>query len=232
MTSLSPTGGHPLEALLGHQFHDPELLHRALVHRSYTSEHPEEASNERLEFLGDAVLSLVVSDLLFSRYRHLVEGEMAKVRAATVNRDELAEVAAVIGLGEHLLLGRGEDASGGRQKGSILADTMEAILAALYLDGGIEAARRFIVARWADRVDDRSSEPGRRDYKTRVQEVLALRGSRPVYLVEGEGPDHRRSFQARLRAEGRVMGVGEGRSKKEAEQEAARRALEALQGEE
>ena len=231
MTNPSPSGGHPLEALLGHRFHDPELLHRALVHRSYTAEHPDEASNERLEFLGDAVLSLVVSDLLFSRYRHLVEGEMAKVRAATVNRDELAEVAAVIGLGKHLLLGRGEAASGGREKGSILADTMEAILAALYLDGGIEAARRFIVARWADRVDDRSTEPGRRDDKTRVQEVLALRGSRPVYLVEGEGPDHRRSFRARLRAEGRVMGVGEGRSKKEAEQEAARRALEALQGE-
>ncbi len=231
MSSPSPAGGHPLESLLGHRFADAELLHRALVHRSYTAEHPEEASNERLEFLGDAVLSLVVSDLLLSRYRHLVEGEMAKVRAATVNRDELAEVAMGIGLGDHLLLGRGEDASGGRKKGSILADTMEALLAALYLDGGIEAARRFIVGQWADRVAERASEPGRRDYKTRVQEVLAGRGSRPVYLVEGEGPDHRRSFRARLRAEGRVMGVGEGHSKKEAEQEAARRALESLQAE-
>ena len=231
MSSSSPARGHPLEALLGHRFTDPDLLHTALVHRSYTAEHPDQASNERLEFLGDAVLSLVVSDLLFSQYRHLVEGEMAKVRAATVNRDELAEVAVSIGLGEHLLLGRGEDASGGRQKVSILADTMEALLAALYLDGGIEAVRGFILAHWSVQVADRASEPGLRDYKTRVQEVLALRGARPVYLVEGEGPDHRRSFRARLRAEGRVMGIGEGRSKKEAEQEAARRALEALQGE-
>ena len=130
--------GHSLEELLDHRFADAELLRNALVHRSYTAEHPDEASNERLEFLGDSVLSLVVSDLLFSRYRHLVEGEMAKVRAATVNRDELAEVATRIGLGQYLLLGRGEDASGGREKGSILADTMEALLAALYLDGGIE----------------------------------------------------------------------------------------------
>lgn len=209
-----------------YEFRNPGLLDTALVHRSYTAEHQEVSDNERMEFLGDAVLQLVITDHLYENYPELREGELAKSRAACVNQSELALIAKRIGLGRHVLVGAGEEATGGRDKPSILADTMEAVIAAVYLDGGLEAAREVILDLWGDRIRLKAENPGRRDYKTRYQEVLATDGKRPVYEIEGEGPDHDRSFVATVSVDGIVTGRGEGRSKKEAEQQAARSALE------
>ncbi len=215
-----------LERRLGHTFGDRRLLEAALVHRSFTAEHPDVADNERLEFLGDAVLQLAVTDFLYADFPELAEGEMAKVRASSVNRTELAVVARRLGVGEVVKIGRGEEASGGRDKDSILADTMEAILAAVYLDAGFDTAREVILRHWADLVRTKARQPGGRDWKTRYQERLAAVGKRPEYEVVGEGPDHAKVFTAVVKVDGVVTGRGRGRSKKEAEQEAARAAME------
>ncbi|MDH3260704.1 MAG: ribonuclease III [Acidimicrobiia bacterium] len=215
-----------LEHHLGARFEHPDLLRAALVHRSYVAEHHDAEHNERMEFLGDAVLQLVVTVYLFEHHRDLAEGEMAKVRAGLVNGIELAEVAREIDLGDHMVLGRGELASGGPEKESILADAMEAVIAAIYLDQGFEGARRFILERWADRIEARVAAPGKRDYKTRLQEVLAQVGKRPRYRITEQGPDHDKIFTAVVDVEGDIVGEGTGRSKKEAEQHAAARALE------
>ncbi|MDH3308543.1 MAG: ribonuclease III [Acidimicrobiia bacterium] len=217
-----------LVAKLGHEFTDPSLLEHALMHRSYAAERDGEDDNERLEFLGDAVLQLVVTDHLFANYPSLREGTMAKVRAACVNRDELASIARQVDLGRHIVLGHGEEASGGRAKVSILADAMEAVIAAVYLDGGLGAARQVVLDLWRPLIEARAAEPGKRDYKTRLQEALAVRGFRPHYRVTESGPDHEKEFTAELEIDGRSYGVGTGRSKKEAEQEAASRALDEL----
>ena len=215
-----------LEDGLGYRFTDATHLDAALIHRSHTAEHPDRSDNERLEFLGDAVLQLVVTHFLFENYPELREGQLAKVRAACVNRDELAVVARRIDLGEHIRLGVGELQSGGRDKDSILADTMEAVIAAVYLDGGPEEARRMILGLWSDLIVGKAADPGWRDFKTRLQERLAADGKRPTYVVNGSGPDHARMFTAVVELDGRTLGEGAGRSKKEAEQAAARAALD------
>lgn len=215
-----------LERLLGVRFNDRDRLEAALVHRSYVAERPGTEHNERMEFLGDAVLQFVVTRYLFDLHPELSEGEMAKVRAGVVNGGELAAVAREIELGRHLILGRGEETSGGRQKESILADAMEAVIAAIYLDRGLEGADRFILGRWSDRLEARVAAPGKRDYKTRLQEVLAQSGRSPDYRVSDQGPDHDKVFTAVVEVEGVIVGEGTGRSKKEAEQNAAARALE------
>ncbi len=209
-------------------FGDLDLLRAALVHRSYVAEHSEATHNERMEFLGDAVLQLVITLYLYENHPELSEGEMAKVRAGLVNGLELAEVAREVEIGSHLVLGRGEEASGGRDKESILADAMEAVIAAIYLDKGMEAAGRFILDRWAQRIEARIAAPGKRDYKTRLQEELARDGKRPRYRVTDEGPDHNKVFTATVEVEGEVAGQGTGRSKKEAEQNAAASALDRM----
>lgn len=214
-----------LQAALGYSFADPSILDAALVHRSYTAEHSDVPDNERHEFLGDAVLQLVVTDFLFHHYPEMREGEMAKVRAACVNRAELAAVAREIRLGHHIAMGVGEFASGGREKDSILADAMESVLSAVYLDGGLEVARKVILDHWTDLIRSKAQAPGRRDFKTRLQEHLAVRGLRPDYAVTDEGPDHAKVFAAEVSVDGVVLGAGTGKSKKEAEQEAARRAI-------
>lgn len=215
-----------LERRLGISFNQPDHLRAALVHRSFVAEHASASHNERMEFLGDAVLQLVVTVYLFDNHPDLSEGEMAKVRAGLVNGVELAEIAREIVLGDHLVLGRGEEASGGRQKESILADAMEAMIAAIYLDHGMEGARDFILGRWADRIEARVAAPGKRDYKTRLQEDLARDGLRPRYRVADQGPDHDKIFTATVEIDGDIVGEGSGRSKKEAEQSAAKRALD------
>ena len=215
-----------LERHLGAAFEDRNLLRAALVHRSYVAEHAAAEHNERMEFLGDAVLQLVVTVYLFEHHPELAEGEMAKVRSGLVNGVELAEVAREIELGDYLSLGRGELASGGREKESILADAMEAVIAALYLDRGFEGARRFILERWAGRIESRVAAPGKRDYKTRLQEVLARVGDLPRYRITEDGPDHDKTFTAFVEVNGELVGEGTGRSKKDAEQHAAARALE------
>lgn len=215
-----------LEHALGYSFEDPGVLSAALVHRSYHAEHPEVGHNERYEFLGDAVLGLAITTFLFVEYPDLPEGQLAKVKAAAVSWEELAAVARKLVVAPHLLLGRGEESTGGREKPSILADAMEAIIAAVYLDGGYEAAARFVLLHWENIVRARAQLPGGADYKTRLQEVLAAAGLTPIYRVMGSGPDHRKQFTASVLVDGTVRGEGTGASKREAEQEAARTALQ------
>lgn len=213
------------EQLLGWSFTNDSVLRQALVHRSWCAEHAEDRSNERLEFLGDAVLGVVVTDHIFRTYPMHQEGELAKVRASVVNAEVLAEVATEIALGPCLALGKGEDSSGGRQKPSILADAMEAVIAAVYLDGGMEAATDVVMGLLGPRIVDAATGPGGDDYKTRLQELAAQRFDRlPRYNVRDEGPDHAKRFFATVMLDGEAFGNGEGGSKKQAEQAAARAA--------
>ena len=235
----APEGGDPLneerllQALrerLGRGFEDDALLELALAHRSWCAETPGTSSNGRLEFLGDAVLGLVVTDHLFRSYPGLAEGELAKVRASVVNAGVLAEVAGELGIGEALSLGKGEDASGGREKPSILSDAMEAVIGAVYLDGGWDAADQFVMALLGGRMREATAGPGGQDYKTRLQELAAQRlDTLPRYDVAEEGPDHAKRFFATVYLGSRACGTGQGRSKKQAEQAAAREAWRALQ---
>jgi ribonuclease III len=217
-----------LEERLGYRFVDPVLLRTALSHRSWCSENPGEPSNERLEFLGDAVLGLVVTDSLYSRFPDQPEGQLAKTRAAVVSAPTLAEVGVALRLGDDLRLGKGEDGSGGRGKSSILADAVEAVIGAVYLDGGLDSAQALILGQLEQRISDAASRPGSRDYKTRLQEVAAADGQRPpVYVISESGPDHHKRFEASVSIGDEVQGTGDGSSKKEAEQRAARAAWEA-----
>jgi len=202
-----------------------------MAHRSWCAETPGTESNERLEFLGDAVLGLVVTDHVFRAYPLLPEGHLAQVRAAVVNAGALAEVAETLDLGRDLLLGKGEDASGGREKPSILADAMEAVIGAVYLDGGWDASADLVMRLLADRIIEAAAGPGGHDFKTRLQELSARKFDQlPRYDVVGEGPDHAKRFSAVVFLAGEAVGTGEGRSKKQAEQGAARIAWETLSG--
>jgi ribonuclease-3 len=214
---------------LGWRVGEPDLLVRSLAHRSWCAENPGTRSNERLEFLGDAVLGLVVTNHLYRTYPDMPEGELAKVRASVVQSAALAEVAAELDIGDGLLLGKGEDQSGGRQKPSILADAMEALIGAIYIDEGWSAAERMVMRLLGERIELASTGPGGQDYKTRLQELCARTFDQlPVYLVSDEGPDHAKEFHAVVHVEGRSQGSGWGRSKKQAEQAAARVAWENL----
>ncbi len=239
-----------LEAALGHRFSSSELLVRALTHRSRANQQAMESGNEdageagdneRLEFLGDAVLGLVVGEALFTAHPEWQEGELTRVRAQLVSRQHMAEVATSIGLGDHLRLSRGEDRSGLRRKSTVLSNTMEAVLAALFLDGGLEPVRDF-VGRWV--MGEAAEQLARElrsgealgNYKSALQEQLqAARAGTPVYRVKSEsGPDHRKRFlvEVRLMADktepGKPLARGTGSTKKHAEQDAARRALSRL----
>jgi ribonuclease-3 len=210
----------------------PASLERALTHRSYAYENDNPPTNERLEFLGDSVLGLVVTRFTFEEYPQLPEGELAKLRASVVSADTLAEIAQELDLGVSLRLGKGEDASGGRAKPSILADAMEAVIAAVYLDGGLEPATRLVLALLEPRIREQATGPGGQDYKTRLQELAAQRCDQlPRYQVRHEGPDHSKRFFAAVFLRNEEYGAGEGRSKKAAEQAAAQIAWERLQGE-
>lgn len=218
-----------LEAAIGWTFGRRAHLEAAMVHRSYCAEHPTAAPNERLEFLGDAVLGLAVTDNVYATYPDLPEGELAKLRASVVNAEVLADLAKAVGIGPALVLGKGEDASGGREKPSILADAMEAVFAAVYLDGGWEAARALVLRLLGDRIEAGSAGPGGDDFKTRLQEYAAREFEQlPRYQVRDEGPDHSKQFFAMVTIRGAVYGHGQGRSKKQAEQAAARAAWTAL----
>jgi ribonuclease-3 len=220
-----------LEGALGWRFVDPSHLEAALVHRSFCAEHPDATSNERLEFLGDAVLGLAVTDHVYATYPELPEGELAKLRASVVNAEVLAEIAVNVGVGPALALGKGEDTSGGRTKPSILADAMEAVIAAVYLDGGWEAARALVLRLLGERIEEGAEGPGGSDFKTRLQEYSTREFDQlPRYQVRAEGPDHSKEFFATVTVRGTQYGEGQGRSKKQAEQAAARAAWFALVG--
>ena len=220
-----------LEEKLGYRFRDRGLLEHAMTHSSYANEHRGAGltSNERLEFLGDSVLGVVVADYLFRKHPDMPEGELTRTRAALVCEGSLHEVARSLGLGRYLRLGRGEDAGGGRSRPSILADATEAMLAAVYLDGGMGAVRPIIRALILDKEQEKAAD---RDYKTALQEMVQRRqGAAVSYLMVREsGPDHCRSFEMEASVDGEVIGTGAGRTKKEAEQMAAKAALERLNG--
>ncbi|MFW5968308.1 MAG: ribonuclease III [Persicimonas sp.] len=220
-----------LEEALGYRFSDRELLERALIHRSYANEVADEVGdNQRLEFLGDAVLGVVVAHELFLRDREVQEGALSSRQAQIVCEPALADAARRIELGRYLRLGRGEAKSGGRDKASLLADAYEALLAAIYLDGGLTEVRRVVTEQLGDDMKQvaRTSEPA--DYKSRLQTIIQRdRDERPAYrIVDESGPPHKTVFVAEVRIGGEPAGDGSGRSKKEAEQQAAREALDAL----
>jgi len=221
-----------LQARIAYRFRDRGLLEHALTHKSRAAEDASGgvADNESLEFLGDAVLGLVVADTLFHQYPTYNEGQKSKVKAAVVSTQALARQAEAIELGDHLILGRGEEKTGGRFKQALLADAYEALIAAIYLDGGLDAATAFLRRELKPSIDEGSAQTFAPDYKSALQERLqALGHPLPEYRVSGEaGPDHRKIFTVEVLANGEVLGAASGRAKKEAEQEAARLALEKL----
>lgn len=223
-----------LEEKLGYTFHDRRLLENALTHSSYANENKSkgETSNERLEFLGDSVLGMVVADHLYRTHPDMPEGELTRTRAALVCEDSLVEVAAQLELGEYLKLGRGEDAGGGRKRPSIQADAVEAVIAAVYLDGGIGSARKLIT-NFILTNNEREQEGAIRDFKTALQELVQRESGQVLsYRLMGEsGPDHAKVFSVEVDLNGQPIGTGEGRSKKEAEQNAAKAAMAKLKAE-
>ena len=217
-----------LVAALGGGIPD-DLAQRAVTHRSYAYENGGLPTNERLEFLGDSVLGLVVTEELYRRHPDLPEGQLAKLRAAVVNSRALADVARALGVGQYLRLGRGEETSGGRDKGSILADAVEALLGAVYLARGLDGTRTVILSLFDGLLASAAQLGAGLDWKTSLQELAASRGDGvPEYHVTESGPDHAKSFRATVIVGGSPAGEGDGRSKKEAEQRAAEQAWTAL----
>lgn len=219
-----------LQAKIGYKFNNVELLSEALTHSSFANEqHKKLKCNERLEFLGDAVLSIVVSDYIFSNCPQLPEGELTKLRASLVCEKSLFKFAKKIDLGKYLLLSHGERRNGGATRASILSDAFEAIIAAIYLDGGIEPARKHILNFVLPEIEQRNSNTFK-DYKTSLQEIIQKNpGEKLEYiLVSSSGPDHNKHFKVEVHLNSNVIGRGGGKSKKEAEQQAAREALELM----
>ncbi len=222
-----------LETLLGHRFADRQWLEQALTHRSYRQESAAARNNERLEFLGDAVLTLLASEFLVARFPEWTEGQLSRSRARLVNAGSLSAAASRLALGRFLRLGRGEEKSGGRGKQALLADAYEAVVAAIYLDAGLGAATSFARRTLLEpALSDHPELLSRSDHKSALQEWLQARGRSPAeYLVVAEsGPDHRKRFTVELCVEGERLAIAEGASKKEAEQAAAREALARLRG--
>jgi ribonuclease-3 len=218
-----------LERSLGVAFRDADLRTVALTHRSFAFENGLDVNNERLEFLGDAVLGLVVTDMAYREFPDLAEGDLAKLRASIVNMSSLAEVARSLGLGAAIRLGKGEEMSGGRDKASILADALEATLGAVYLDLGLGVATELIERLFAPRMTAYARGEGDRDYKTILQELASQdMRSLPEYRIAERGPDHQKEFTATVYLAGKPWGTGTGRSKKEAEQQAAHEAWRRL----
>ena len=204
---------------------DHAILERAVTHRSFAYENGGLPTNERLEFLGDAVLGVIVTETLFRRFPDLPEGQLAKLRAAVVNMRALADVSRSLGLGEFLRLGRGEESTGGRDKSSILADALEALIGAVYFAAGIEAADPLVHRLFDPLIDDAARRGAGLDWKTSLQELTAAQTlGVPYYEIDESGPDHEKTFTAQVRVGGVAYGTGAGRSKKEAEQQAAEEA--------
>jgi ribonuclease-3 len=214
---------------LGITFRNPGILDAALTHRSYAYERGLTETNERLELLGDAVLNLVVTDMIYKIFPTYLEGDLAKLRASLVSAPALADVASDLELGRAIRLGRGEELTGGRLKPSIIADGLEAVLGAVYLDRGLTAARQVIRTLFGSRIEAAIGQEVPRDPKTQLQEyVTRLNGTLPFYRVTGEGPDHAKIFRAEVFVTDDHYGTGSGRSKKEAEQAAAAEAMARL----
>jgi len=219
-----------IQQRIGYTFKDAELLERALTHKSYANENRVPYHNERMEFLGDAVLSLVISEHLMKACPDSTEGDLSRLRAAVVSEPALAAVSRDIGLGDYLLLGKGEDQTGGRNKDSLLADCLEALIAAVYLDAGKDAAESLVIRLFEDVIKRTSTSGGSLDYKTEFQELCQEQLKQlPEYRIVSEtGPDHQKQFEMEVWIKGQLSGRGTGKSKKEAEQRAAKEALAKL----
>lgn len=214
------------EEKIGYEFKDKTYIQTALTHSSFANEHKEFNYNERLEFLGDSVLGLVVSDYLFRARNDLPEGKLTRLRANVVCEESLSAVARKINLGNHLFLGKGEKASGGSDRDSILADATEAVIAAIYLDGGFDQAKDFILSNLRDTIAKNIDGNIFRDYKTILQEIIQGNNGKISYKLVGEsGPDHNKEFEMQVKCGQDTIGIGKGKNKKEAEKEAARDAL-------
>jgi ribonuclease-3 len=223
---------HELSVRIGHSFANESLLEVAVIHRSWISENEGYESNERLEFLGDAVLGWIVADIVYKRHADLAEGKLTDLRKSVVNATALAQVADDLDVGECLLLGRGEAAAGGNHKTSILSDALEAIIGAVYLDAGAVVAYEVVAALMSASIDDAVENIDRLDAKTRLQEMTArLFDAAPYYRLTDSGPDHDKTFVAVVVVNNRELGTGEGRSKKAAEQVAAEIACDTLDSE-
>lgn len=217
-----------LQSKLNYKFKDQSLIRTALTHSSYANEHRCQ-SNERLEFIGDSILGMVVATYLYRSYPDMPEGKMTRLRAELVCEQSLWNVACALGFGENLRLGKGEELSGGRERHSILADCVEAVIAALYLDGGFEVARKFIMEHILSGLGRTDFAYGS-DYKTELQELVQQKPNQSLtyVLVAENGPDHMKSFTVQVHLNGTALGTGEGHTKKEAEQNAAKHALEGM----
>jgi ribonuclease-3 len=220
-----------LTARLGYAFTDSSLLETAMHHRSWNAENDGGESNERLEFLGDAVLGWVVADIVYSQHSDLPEGKLTDLRKSVVNAIALAEVAVELGIGEFLMLGKGEDTAGGREKTSILSDALEAVIGAVYIDAGPQATHDVVSALMGKRIVDAVGGLDRLDAKTRLQELASKLEAHVHYKVDDEGPDHEKMFFATVFVGDRELGYGEGKSKKAAEQIAAEIACDVLNSE-
>ncbi|MBR1723843.1 MAG: ribonuclease III [Ruminococcus sp.] len=219
-----------LQELIGYHFKNTDLLYEALSHSSFANESKKNRrSNERLEFLGDSVLSIVVSDHIFKHFKHIPEGELTKLRASLVCESALFEFSKRIRLGEHIFLGHGEELTGGRERPSIVSDAFEAVIAAIYLDGGMEAVRPYVLS-FIPKDITPSGGKAFHDYKTELQEVIQRNPEERIeYVLTGEsGPDHNKSFTVQVMLNSNVIGEGTGRSKKAAEQAAACEALQLM----
>ena len=218
-----------LENSLGYTFRKKSRLKEALTHKSYAHERAKEHSsfNERVEFLGDAVLELIVSEYLFNSYPDFTEADLSRIKAYAVQESTLAETAKYLDIGEYLLLGKGEEMTGGRKKASLLADAFEAVLAAIYLDGGYKNARKFILDHITSKIDDLASTNFIFDFKTKLQEVAQAQfGVLPKYVIhKEEGPEHKKTFEVKVFIKDNFLGSGKGKTKKAAAQKAAEKGL-------
>lgn len=220
------------EKITGYSFKDGSLLRLALTHSSFANEHRlgKNEYNERLEFLGDAALDLIISKYIYKKFPMLPEGELSKLRAGVVCEGSLAKKAVQIHLGDFLLLGKGEEITGGRHRDSVLADAFEAVIGAILLDGGMDSAEKYVLSLMTDEVEEMKVDYRFIDCKTRLQEIMQKISKEPIAyeIVKEEGPDHNKVFEAEVTHEGKVLGIGRGKSKKEAEQNAAGVAIEKM----
>ena len=215
------------EDIIGIKFNEPKLLLTALTHSSYANQHRDEEYNERFEFLGDAILQVCITEYLFLNYKEKSEGELTKIRSLIVCENSLYEIGKSLNLGYLLRMSKGEELTGGRERISLIADAVEALIAAIYLDGGMENAKKFIFDNMQEIIEDSLKGKIFRDYKTYLQEVLQSKGEQHIWykLIEEKGPDHNKRFVMEVGINDVVLGVGEGKSKKDAEQLAAKSAL-------
>ena len=218
-----------IEQKLGYEFQSKELLKKALTHTSYAYEKNIE-SNEKLEYLGDSILEFITSKYLYFNYPKLTEGEMTKVRASVVCENSLYKIAKLHNFSDFLYLGKSAQLSGGKNRPAILADSVEAVIAAIYIDGGIEPAEKFIIENLKQEIEQASKHVGIKDHKTVLQEKLQIHGDVKIEyeIIQETGPDHDKSFEAQVKCNGKILAEGKGKSKKEAEMQAAKKALEEL----